>query len=116
MSNEFEGGRRSSNYGEGRFSKLQHHVQSDLLYGYAPNVELFRAQTQAQDRVRVQSWHSVGGSEKSVSSIKGALGTMRKEEQKRNQLCQRFILVGTVFGVGVSSALIVVPLVSLFAH
>lgn len=116
MSNDFDGGRKSSNYSEGRFSKLQHHVQSDLLYGYAPDVETFRLQTQVQDRVRVQSWHSVGGAEKSVSSIKGALGTMRKEEQKRNQVCQRLVLAGTIVGVSISAALIVVPLVSLFVH
>lgn len=116
MSNDYDGGRKTSNYGDGRYSKLQHHVQSDLLYGYATDIETMRQQTQLQDKVRVQSWHSVGGSEKSVSSIKDSLGSMRQEEQKRQQLSQRVVLVGTVLGVAVSAALIVIPLVSLFSH
>ena len=115
-STEFNGDRKTSNYGDSKYSKLSHHVQSDLLYGYAPDVEAVRQQTQEQDRVRVQSWHSVGGSEKSVSSIKESLGSMRQGDQKRHNLGHRLMLAGTILGVSISAALIIVPLVSLFGH
>ncbi len=113
---EYQGGRASSNYGEARFSKLQHHVKSDMLWGYAPDVEAFRQQTVQSDRLRVASWHSVGGSENSVSSIKDSVGSMRVQAQKRNNLCHRMTMVLTIAGVSLSAALIIVPLYNLFNH
>lgn len=113
---EFQGGRKGSNYNDDKYSKLQHHVKEDMLWGYAPDVESFRQQTVQQDRQRVSSWHSVGGSENSVSSIKESVGNMRVGAQKRANLAHRVGIAVTIAGVSISAALIVIPLMNLFTH
>lgn len=112
----FQGGKKSSNYGDSRYSTLHHHVNSDMLWGYAPDMETVRQQTQQNDRLRVSSWHSVGGSENSIASIKESTSNMRIASQKRANIKHKVALAVTIAGVSLSAVLIIVPLMNLLPH